>query len=25
VVREAPKTSAEAMVARPIRLMGHLQ
>ena len=25
VVREAPKTSAEAMVARPMRLMGHLQ
>ncbi len=25
VVMEAPKTTAEAMVARPIRLMGHLQ
>ncbi len=25
VVIEAPKTTAEAMVARPMRLMGHLQ
>ncbi len=25
VVMEAPKTTAEAMVARPMRLMGHLQ
>jgi hypothetical protein len=25
VVSEAPKTTAEAMVARPMRLMGHLQ
>jgi hypothetical protein len=24
-VSEAPKTTAEAMVARPMRLMGHLQ
>jgi hypothetical protein len=24
-VMEAPKTTAEAMVARPMRLMGHLQ
>ena len=25
VVSEAPKTTAEAIVARPMRLMGHLQ